>query len=192
MRDGLAQRSSACFPNSVATVVPCPTPAGAVSPAPSFSRALVSDDVELDSIQDSVITDRSRMSGTFTERFSIRFTRSTHVTTADRVEGDQVDRVDLNVDVADGIDASNSNLRPLPEAKGNGDVTCDYPGTQLWTELHCIGDNRTNHAATLSMSSSGRRAERGSASTRMNATANTDALMSSAVLSDCTNVDANT
>jgi hypothetical protein len=109
-----------------------------------ISSGVVVDDVELDSIKDGVITDRSRMSSTFTERLSIRLTGSAHVTTADRVERDQVDRVDLKVDVANGIDASNSNLRPLPKAKGDGDVTCDDPGAQLWTELHCIGDNKAS------------------------------------------------
>lgn len=93
-----------------------------------ISRAVVLDDVELNSIKDRVITDGSRVSGTFTERLSIRFARSAQVITADRIERDQVDRVDLNVDLSDRIDASNSNLWPLPKAKGDGDAACDYLG----------------------------------------------------------------
>ena len=90
--------------------------------------AVMLDDVELDSIEHRVITDRSRVSCTFTERLSIRFPRPAHVITADRVERDQFDGVDLNVDVADRIDAANSNLWPLPKAKGDGDAACDYLG----------------------------------------------------------------
>ena len=114
-----------------------------------ISRAVVLDDVKLDSIKHRVITDRSRVSGTFTERLSIRFPRSAHVITADRVERDQFDGVDLNVDVADRIDAANSNLWPLPKAKGDGDAACDYLGAQLPAELHCLGDNKTSRARPL-------------------------------------------
>lgn len=60
-----------------------------------------SDHVELDSIKDRVITDGSRMRGTLAERLAIRLTRPTHVSGADRVERDQVERVDLNVSAAD-------------------------------------------------------------------------------------------
>src|SRR4029077_260907 len=65
-------------------------------PALSFFRAAVTDDVEFDSINDGVATDCSRVGGTFAERVAIRFPRSAHVITADCIERDQVDRVDLN------------------------------------------------------------------------------------------------
>lgn len=127
---------------SYASKLPICLPPLAASPAPSFSRAVVSDHVELDSIQDGVITDGSRMSRTFTERLPISLTRSTDVIRADRVERDQVDRIDLNVAAADLIDATNSNLWPLPESKGDGDAARGYFGTQLSAELHSSDDNR--------------------------------------------------
>lgn len=82
--------------------------------------------VELDPIEDRVVADRSRMSRPFAERLSIRFTRSTHVCRADRVEGDQVEQVDLNAGAADGIYAADPHLWPLPKAKRDGDLACDH------------------------------------------------------------------
>jgi hypothetical protein len=62
----------------------------------------MSDDVELDSIEDRVVTDRSRVRRTFAERLSISLARATHVIVADRVEREQVDRVDLHASRNDG------------------------------------------------------------------------------------------
>lgn len=84
------------------------------------------DHVELDSIQDGVVADGSRMSRTFAERLSVMFTGSTHICSADGVERHKVDRVDLNVDVADSIHAAYSHLWPLPKAKGDGYAACNY------------------------------------------------------------------
>jgi hypothetical protein len=92
------------------------------------------DHVELDSIQDRVVTDGSRMSRTFAEGLSIMFAGLTHVRSGDRVERDQVDRVDLNVGVADRIHATNSHSWPLPKAKGDGDAARDDLVAELSTE----------------------------------------------------------
>jgi hypothetical protein len=107
------------------------------------------DDVELDSIQDRVVVDRSRVSRTLAERLSIKLAGSTHIVGADRVERDQVDRVDLNVNVPDRVHATDAHSWPLPKAKGDGDAACDYLGAQLPAELHCLGDNKTSSARPL-------------------------------------------
>ena len=70
--------------------------------------------------------DRSRMRRTFAKQLSIGFPRLTNVRVADRVEREQIDRVDLNVNVANWIDATNSHFWALPQAKGDGDGACDY------------------------------------------------------------------
>ena len=84
--------------------------------------------MELDSIEDGVVVDRSGVSRALTQRLSIRFTRPTEVIRADRVERDQVDRIDLDVGVADGIGATNWNHRSLPEAKGDSDAAGGHLG----------------------------------------------------------------
>lgn len=74
------------------------------------------------------------MGRTFAERLSIMFARLTHVLSGDRVERDQVDRVDLNVGVADRIHTTDSHSWPLPQAKGDGDAACDDLVAELSTE----------------------------------------------------------
>src|ERR1700688_3535402 len=96
----------------------------------------MADHMELDSIADGVMSDRSRMSRTFAERFAVRLARPIHVSIADRVEGHHIDRIDLNLDVAYGIPAADSHLRPLPQAEGDGDSARDDLISKLWTELH--------------------------------------------------------
>jgi hypothetical protein len=100
------------------------------------SETISSDHVELDSIQDRVVTDRPRMRRPFAQRLSIGFARSTHINVTDRVEREQIDRVDLDVNVANWIDATDSHFWPLPQAKRDGDGACDYLVTNVSTELH--------------------------------------------------------
>jgi hypothetical protein len=92
------------------------------------------DDVELDSIEDRVVTDGSCMSRTCAERFSIMLAGLTYVRSGDRVERDQVDRVDLNVGVADRIHTTDSHSWPLPKAKRDGDAACEDLVAELSTE----------------------------------------------------------
>src|SRR4029077_16043548 len=89
-------------------------------------HAVMSDHVELDTIKDRVIADRSRMSRTSAEGLSIRLARSPHVCVADRVERDHIDRIHLNLGVANGIYPSDSHLWPLPKPEGDGDAACYY------------------------------------------------------------------
>jgi hypothetical protein len=98
--------------------------------------AVTSDHVELDTIKDGVAPDRSRMRRAFAEGLSISLARSTHVCVADRVERDQIDRIDLDVDVAHSIYPSDSHLWPLPKPKGDGDAACDDLVAKFSTELH--------------------------------------------------------
>ena len=99
----------------------------------------MSDHMELDSIEHGVITDRSRMSRAFAERLPVTLARSTHVWVADGVERDRIDRIHLNVDVANGIDAPDSHLWPLPQAKGHGEAAGTDLIAKLSTELHRTG-----------------------------------------------------
>lgn len=74
------------------------------------------------------------MSRAFAERLSIIFAGLTHIRSGDRVERDQVDRVDLNVGVADRIHTTDSHSWPLPKAKRHGDAACDDLVAELSTE----------------------------------------------------------
>lgn len=84
------------------------------------------DHVELDSIQDRVMADGSSVSRTTAERLPVMFTGSSHICSADGVERNEVDGVDLNVAVAHRVYAADSHLRPLPKAKRDRDAACDY------------------------------------------------------------------
>jgi hypothetical protein len=92
--------------------------------------------MELDSIQDCVVSNGSRMSGTSAKRLSITFSRSANIRRADGVERHRFDCIDVNEDVADRVHAADPHAWPLPQAKGDGDAACNDLATELSTEFH--------------------------------------------------------
>jgi hypothetical protein len=94
--------------------------------------------VELDSKEDRVVGDGAGMGGTRAKRLPISFSGSANVCGADRVERNQIDRVDLEVGLAHRIHAADSDHRPLPEAKGHRDAAVDDFVAELSTELHVV------------------------------------------------------
>src|SRR5579862_8475405 len=76
------------------------------------------------------------MSSTGSQRLEVRLTRTPHISCADRTEGHQVDRVNLDVRLPDGISSTHLGLGALPQAKRHGYLSRNHPIAEFFAEFH--------------------------------------------------------
>jgi len=80
--------------------------------------------------------DGPSVSGPSSERFEVCFASSADIGVVDGGEGDQFDRVNLDLAVAHAVVTAMSHLRPPPQPERHRDVTRQHVRTQLPAELH--------------------------------------------------------
>jgi len=84
--------------------------------------AALSDDVELDPVEKSLVTDRPGVGSPLAEGFEIDFAGAPHVGVVDGGEGDQLDRVDLDPTPGDAVAAASLYLGTAPQPERDGDL----------------------------------------------------------------------
>jgi hypothetical protein len=94
------------------------------------------DGAELDPEQPRVVGDGARMSRPLPELLPILLARVAEVGRRDGAEGDDLDRLDLDLPVTDAVATSRLDHRPAPEAERDGDVAGQHPFSQFTAELH--------------------------------------------------------
>jgi hypothetical protein len=72
-------------------------------------------DVELDPVEEGFIVDRPSMGGPLSERFKVCLASLEYVGVVDGREGDQLDRVNLDLAVTHSIATTRSHFRPPPQ-----------------------------------------------------------------------------
>ena len=92
--------------------------------------------MELDSIDERVLVDRSGVRGAPAKRLSVGLAGSSDILPGDRCERDKLDRVDLNRAEANPVAAALLDLRPLPQPDRERDVSRQDVAHQLAAELH--------------------------------------------------------
>jgi len=103
---------------------------------PSRGSGIGTDRVELDSIDERVLADRSGVRGALAQRLAVGLAGSSHVVSADRRERDQVDGVNLDLTGADSIAAALLDAWPRPQSDRERDVSGQDVVAQLAAELH--------------------------------------------------------
>jgi hypothetical protein len=92
--------------------------------------------VELNSIDGCVVVDRTGVRGAPAQRLAVGFARSSDVLAGDRREVDKLDRVDLDLTVADPVAAAPFDPWLLPQSHRERDVSGQNVVAQLAAELH--------------------------------------------------------
>src|ERR1039458_1328860 len=113
-------------------VAQCIAGSGAASGRDLFS------DVELDPVEESLIVDRASMGSPLAERFEVCFASLTYVGVVDGGEGDQFDRVNLDLAIAHAIASTRSHFRPPPQPERHRYFTRQNVPTQFPAELHGV------------------------------------------------------
>jgi len=96
----------------------------------------LSNDMELDPVEECFIVDGPSMGGPSSERFEVCFASPVDVGVVDERKRDQVDRVNLDLAVAHAVVTAKSHLRPPPQPERHRYVTRQHMRTQLSAELH--------------------------------------------------------
>jgi hypothetical protein len=106
------------------------------SPLWSSARREASHQMELDSIDERVITDRPCVSCTPAERLAVRLSGLVNVGCRNATEGQQIDLVNLDLASANGVSTTYLHLRSPPQANRDRDPAICHGLSQLGTELH--------------------------------------------------------
>jgi hypothetical protein len=88
---------------------------------------LLRDYVEVDSVHESVIIDRARVSSALTERLAVLLARSAHVCPRHTRERHHLDRIDLDACRPDGVATSHLDLGATPQPERDGDPAGGHP-----------------------------------------------------------------
>jgi hypothetical protein len=94
------------------------------------------DGAELDPEQQRVVGDGARMSRPLPELLPILLARVAEVGRRDGAEGDDLDRLDLDLPVTDAVATPNLDLGAAPETERDRDISRQHPFSQLGAELH--------------------------------------------------------
>jgi hypothetical protein len=73
------------------------------------------------------------------QSLEVGLARVSEVGLVDGTEGDELDRVDLDVSVGDAVAATGFDLRSAPQTERHGDLAGKDSSAQLGTELHQRG-----------------------------------------------------
>ena len=92
--------------------------------------------MELDPVQERVVTDGTGVSGSPAEGLEVSLAGAAQIEIIDGGEGDELDRVDLDHRGPDRVPAARPYLRPPPEPERDSEVTRDHGGPQFLAEIH--------------------------------------------------------
>ena len=92
--------------------------------------------MELNSIDERVLVDRSGVRGALTQRLAVELTGSSDVVPGDCSERDKLDGVDLDLTGADSLTAALLYPWPLPQSHRERNVSGQDVVAQLAAELH--------------------------------------------------------
>jgi hypothetical protein len=95
----------------------------------------VSEDVELDAVDEGVIVDGSGVRGSSSKRLAVELAGQPHIVDSDGREGQHLDSVDVDLADPDGVATPGANLGATPQSDGDGDVTGQYAVAKLRAEL---------------------------------------------------------
>ena len=97
---------------------------------PAIERSDLPNDMELDPVERC--RHRSAgMGGPSSKRFEVCFAGPTDVGVVDEREGDQLNRINLDLTVGHAVTTARSHLRPPPEPERHGDVTRQHTRPQF-------------------------------------------------------------
>jgi hypothetical protein len=92
--------------------------------------------VELDSIDERALVDRSCVRGSLAEGFAVGLAGSSDVVTADGRERDKIDAVDLDRTWSHAVATALLDVWPLPQPDRERDVSSQDVVAQFAAELH--------------------------------------------------------
>ena len=99
-------------------------------------KALAAGRVKLDPVDERVLVDRPGVCGALAQRLAVGLTGSPDVTSGDRRERDELDRVDLNFTQTNAVTTARLDPGPLPESDRQRDVSGEDVVAQLAAEVH--------------------------------------------------------
>ena len=92
--------------------------------------------MELDPVQERVITDGAGVSGSPAQGLEVSLAGAPQIEILDGGEGDELDRVDLDLPGSDAVAATGFHLRPAPQPERDRDEPGQHVLAQLLAELH--------------------------------------------------------
>jgi hypothetical protein len=92
--------------------------------------------MELEPIQQCVLTDRSGMGGPSSKRVEVHFAGASDISGSDGSERHQLDGVDHDRPCTDAVTTARLRLWTTPETERDGDLSGQHAIAQLGAELH--------------------------------------------------------
>jgi hypothetical protein len=92
--------------------------------------------MEFDPIEHGLVVDGPSVGSPSLEGFEVRFAGTEEVGVVDEGEGNQFDRVDLDLPTSDAVPAARLHLGSLPQAERHRDVTRQHGCSKFSAELH--------------------------------------------------------
>jgi hypothetical protein len=92
--------------------------------------------MELDPVNECFIVDGPSMGGPSSERLEVCFASSADVGVVDGKEGDEFDRVHLDLAITHAVATARFHFRPLPQPERHRYGTRQHLGAQFPAELH--------------------------------------------------------
>jgi hypothetical protein len=92
--------------------------------------------MELDPVKERVVTDGTGVSGSPAEGLEVSLAGAPQIEILDGGEGNELDRLDLDLPGSDAVAATGFHLRPAPQPERDRDEPGQHVFAQLLAELH--------------------------------------------------------